>query len=230
MRNSTIDKSGLGSLSPDGRLLVTWEKPDNKCVLWDIASVPPRRIGIVSDANPYLHYFSPDGRWLAVCLPGDFADQWEIWETVPLRRHLRQLSCANASPTFTSDSRTIVCKARTAHEPTWIDRFFNRNVGTAYDIAVWDLQTGQELTTFYCCEDFACFPDGKHLAISRTDSTVEVLEIPLRRTRWIDCGLPALFVLFLLLGCWHWIRFQTWAPPLWQRRQATPSGRRSASA
>jgi hypothetical protein len=68
----------------------------------------------------------------------------------------------------------------------------------------WSVPDGQRIAYFDRCPTSSFFfPDSKSLAILHGE-TFEIWDMPPRRPWWIECGLPVLFALLLLLGCTAW--------------------------
>jgi WD40 repeat protein len=213
--------------SPDGSLMVTSGFQGQ--TIWDVTSMPPRRVGSLKGCPPT---FSADGRWISVehititpkkgSLP-DVENECEIFHAATLEKEGPTL---HSAPILAPNGQSFAHNAR-IHPSSinqlladWFPGSFRARASGGLQVR--QLPGGREIASFTnvtglgnfarrfnlarpCC---AYFPDGLALAVGHEDGTIEVWDLPPRRPWWIEYGLPALFLLVLLFGGWHCVRFQ----------------------
>jgi WD40 repeat protein len=183
--------------------------------VWDLQASPPRPV--VQREQTAFH-FSPNGAWVAAgphYLRGSSQppEHWEISDTDSFQPHLA-LGILEDEPVFAPDSQTVAAQLETTPSPPgWLEEWLAR-LGLAVSkqskpaststkpVAIWDLRKGRLLEVIPDVGAFAYFPDGKALATWSEDGAIRIWDIPPRRPRWIEYGLPVVFVLLLLLGAW----------------------------
>ena len=182
--------------SADGSRLLTGGQ-----TLWDIASTPPRRLGSVRNC-PLL---SADGEWLAARASSDFdrAGDWEFIEVTGWQKHPWAVE-RHGDPQFAP--RGTLVAARGTRIPSrfaeWLAEWVPGLPAARPSevLQVRSLPDWSELAVIVNPERYAFFRDGQLLAVGQADGTIEVWDIPPRRTWWIEYGLPAVFALLLLLA------------------------------
>jgi WD40 repeat protein len=203
-------------------------------VAWDIKTSPPRQRGsIPGNGN---RTFSADGRWMASAVgrlgsaPAlgistlNFAGvdgQIELWDLSTLeQKHTISAFLRGEYPDdrhwggpyggripiarFAPDSSVVA--AMIEQPPGRIVEWLG--LGSIPAVRIWDPATGQLLATLWDCEGFTYFPDGKSMATWSRDGIIRIWDLPPHRPWWIEFGLPVLFAMLVLLGCWQCTRFR----------------------
>jgi WD40 repeat protein len=188
--------------SPDGSRLLT----DDRAV-WDIATIPPRKLASLEGRDMNVSGFSPDGKWLVVRPYGGvgfaYDKSWQLLDATTLQKHDIQPP-PQSEPRFASNGQTVAAKhlvmpsAFSEFVAKWVQRSGRPAPHEA--VVVWNLPEGQQITELDMPSSFAYFPDGQSMAVGRDDGTIEIWDIPPRRSWYIDYGLPVLFALLVLLG------------------------------
>jgi hypothetical protein len=180
--------------------------------VWDVNSFPPKRLGTLAYRPSPTPGFSPDGQWLGFWserAPDSGDWQYEIWDPASSQLLGRISESVRVRPTFAPGSTSIVALVSIPENPGLLDRLLQRRTGSLpiNSVKVWTVPDCREIASFPRAECFAYFPDGQQLAVARGD-TIELWDIPPRRPLLVEYGLPVLFVLVLLLGVRHCVRFR----------------------
>jgi WD40 repeat protein len=190
------DYSASFALSPDGRTMLTGEPGWLR--LWDVESGKEvRAIGLPDRLRPDGLAFSTDGNLIVAVadtrrhawVSGEGDESWAFLADVRSGKLLHKLGDGKASSAvLIAETRYVLIK----------NRLDSDALDSGPEISIWDHHTGKKLRTLTRAWSVSCSPDGKHLATSHEDGTVQVWGTAGWRQHWTfkvpDSGVrPLLF-------------------------------------
>ncbi len=167
------DRSVVNRLrfSPHGKTLAC-TCADGKVRLWNWTTVPPARRDVLEPIDPYCRAsFSKDGKTLACADGQNTVSVWKVSDSPPTRRVFTDKGSFR-HVALSADGKTLAVA-----EWSW-------PVGHVWllDLTAPTLKKLGSITGSYC-SDLAFSPEGKTLAVARTDSWSQVIDLSGDRTR-----------------------------------------------
>jgi len=182
-----------------------------KMEVWDVASRPPR-LGC-SLETPLQLDFSADSKWLV-----SFRDV-SIWNMDTFERQPLPEGFDYNPPRFSADSRLLIDwqdagSLEESRLSDWLPDWLARPRDDRMSLQVMHLATGKRDAPFIVrnalFDVYSTASGAGMVSYDRApDDTgiLDVWDLPPRRPAWVEYGLPAVFVVLLLLGTWHCVRF-----------------------
>ncbi len=168
LKGHSAEVGGL-AFSPDGKLLLT-SSEDGMLIIWDVAT--GELLQDIPDFTVYKVSFSPDGTRVAAATFNGL----QVWTYTPDSAEPISLDESQAYVTIPEGSAGIF-----SPDGKWLAAL-SLSTASGNAIKLWDATTGQELLTLVGHTDWvqglAFSPDGKRLASTSFDGTVQNMEPP----------------------------------------------------
>ena len=180
--------------------------------MWDARTSPPRQLASCEAASLT---FSPDSKWIitktqALDDMGSPITVWKVLDASTFQKQGDWFPLVPQDPVLAPRGGTVAStgwRAKSSFEVWMANWFAWRSAAISPGVSVCELPTCREIAWIEDCQCFTYFPDGQSMAVARTDGTIAVWDLPPHRPIWVDIGLPVLFALLSVLGCWRCFRF-----------------------